>query len=63
MENATKATLSNVGREAVHVLNNTASQFASHSSTIESASLSVLAVSAGHTWPTLYSLNELIVRV
>jgi hypothetical protein len=37
MENATKATLSNVGREAVHVLNNTTSQFASHSSTIESA--------------------------
>ena len=43
MENATKATLSNVGREAVHVLNNTTSQFASHSSTIESAGLPILA--------------------
>ena len=43
MENATKTTLTNVAGQAVHALNNTASQFAAHSSTIEAAGLPVAA--------------------
>jgi hypothetical protein len=43
MENATKTTLTNMARRAVHVLNNTASQFAAHPSTVEAASLPVAA--------------------
>ena len=34
MENATRTTLTSVAGQAVHALNNTASQFATHSSTI-----------------------------
>lgn len=34
MENATRTTLTSVVGQAVHALNNTASQFATHSSTI-----------------------------
>jgi uncharacterized membrane protein (Fun14 family) len=37
MENATKAALTNIAGQAVHVLNNTASQFATHSTTVETA--------------------------
>jgi uncharacterized membrane protein (Fun14 family) len=43
MENATKTTLTNVAGQAVHVLNNTASQVAAHSSTVEAAGLPVAA--------------------
>ena len=43
MENATKTTLTNVAGQAVHALNNTASQFAVHSTTVEAAGLSVAA--------------------
>ena len=41
MENATRTTLSNVAGQAVHALNNTASQFAAHSTTVEAAGLPV----------------------
>jgi uncharacterized membrane protein (Fun14 family) len=37
MENATKTTLTNVAGQAVHALNNTASQFATHSTTVEAS--------------------------
>ena len=37
MENATKTTLTNVAGQVGHALNNTASQFAAHSTTIEAA--------------------------
>jgi hypothetical protein len=45
MENATKTTLANVAitMHAIHALNNTASQFAAHSTTIEAAGLPVAA--------------------
>jgi uncharacterized membrane protein (Fun14 family) len=43
MENATKTTLTNVAGQAVHALNNTASQFAAHSSTLQAAGLPVAA--------------------
>jgi uncharacterized membrane protein (Fun14 family) len=43
MENATKTALTNVAGQAIHVLNNTASQFIAHSSTIEAAGLPVAA--------------------
>jgi uncharacterized membrane protein (Fun14 family) len=39
MENATKTTLTNVATQVGHALNNTASQFAAHSSTTEAAGL------------------------
>lgn len=42
MENATKTTLTNVAGQAVHALNDTASQFAAHS-TNEAAGLPVAA--------------------
>jgi uncharacterized membrane protein (Fun14 family) len=45
MENATKTTLSNAAGQAVHALNNTASQFAAHSATVEAAGLPVAAAS------------------
>jgi uncharacterized membrane protein (Fun14 family) len=41
MENATKNTLTNVAGQAVHALNNTASQFLAHSSTLEGSGLPV----------------------
>jgi len=41
MENATRTTLSNVAGQAVHALNNTASQFPTHSTTVVAASLPV----------------------
>ena len=41
MENATRTTLTNVAGQAVHVLNNTASQFATHSSTIATSGLPI----------------------
>ncbi len=43
MENATKTTLTNVAGQAVHALNNTASQLAAHSNTVEVAGLPVAA--------------------
>jgi hypothetical protein len=43
MENATKATLINVAGQMGHALNNTASQFAAHSTTIEAAGLPIAA--------------------
>jgi uncharacterized membrane protein (Fun14 family) len=45
MENATRATLTNVAGQAVHALNNTATQFAAHSTTVEAAGLPVAAAS------------------
>ena len=39
MENATRSTLTNVAGQAVHALNNAASQFAAHSTTEEVAGL------------------------
>ena len=43
MENATRTTLTNVAGQAVHALNNTASQFAAHSAIIETSGLPVAA--------------------
>lgn len=43
MENATKATLTNEAGQAVHALNNTALQFAAHSTTMDVAGLPVAA--------------------
>jgi hypothetical protein len=43
MENATRATLTNVAGQVGHALNNTATQFAAHSPTIEAAGLPVAA--------------------
>jgi uncharacterized membrane protein (Fun14 family) len=43
MENATKNTLTNVAGQAIHTLNNTASQFAANSTTMEVAGLPVAA--------------------
>ena len=43
IENATKATLTNAAGRSVHALNNTASQFAAHSTTLEAAGLPVAA--------------------
>ena len=43
MENATRTTLTNVTGQAVHVLDNTASQFATHSSTIAASGLPIAA--------------------
>ena len=43
MENVAKSTLSNVAGQVGHALNNTASQFAAHSSTIEATGLPVAA--------------------
>ena len=43
MENATRSTLTNVAGQAVYVLSSTASQFATHSSTVEAAGLPVAA--------------------
>jgi uncharacterized membrane protein (Fun14 family) len=43
MENATKTTLTNVAGQVGHVLNNTASQFAAHSTMVEAAGLPVAA--------------------
>jgi hypothetical protein len=43
MENATKATLTNVAGQMGRALNNTASQFTVHSTTVEAAGLPVAA--------------------
>jgi uncharacterized membrane protein (Fun14 family) len=43
MENATKATLTNVAGQAVHAFNNTATQLAAHSTTVEATGLPVAA--------------------
>ena len=43
MENATRATLTNVAGQLGHALNNTASQFATHSTDVETAGLPVAA--------------------
>ena len=43
MENATKTTLTSVAGQVGHALNNTASQFAAHSTTVEAAGLPVAA--------------------
>ena len=41
MENATKSMLANVSGQVGHTLNNTTTQFAAHSTTVEAASLPV----------------------
>jgi uncharacterized membrane protein (Fun14 family) len=43
MENATKATLKTVAGQVGHALNNTASQFATHSTMVEAAGLPMAA--------------------
>jgi len=43
MENVIKTTFTNITGQAVHALNNTASQFAAYSTTVEAASLTVAA--------------------
>jgi uncharacterized membrane protein (Fun14 family) len=43
MENVTKMTLTNVAGQVGHALNNTASQFAAHSTTLEASGLPVAA--------------------
>jgi uncharacterized membrane protein (Fun14 family) len=43
MENATKTTLTSVAGQVGHALNNTASQFATHSTTLETSCLPVAA--------------------
>jgi uncharacterized membrane protein (Fun14 family) len=43
MENTTRATLTNIVEQAVHALNNTASQFAAHSSTVAASGLPIAA--------------------
>ena len=43
MENATKATLTNVQGQVGHVLNNTISQFATHSTMVKATGLPVAA--------------------
>ena len=43
MENATRSTLTNVAGQAVHALNNTASQFAAHSSAITASGVPLAA--------------------
>jgi uncharacterized membrane protein (Fun14 family) len=43
MENATKTTLTNVAGQVGHALNNTATQFAAHSTIVESAGLPIAA--------------------
>ncbi|MDQ6862425.1 MAG: hypothetical protein M3044_01235 [Thermoproteota archaeon] len=43
MENATRNALSNVSRQVVHALNNTATQFAAHSSAISASGLPIAA--------------------
>jgi uncharacterized membrane protein (Fun14 family) len=43
MENTAKTTLTNVAGQVSHALNNTASQFAAHSTTIETSGLPVAA--------------------
>jgi uncharacterized membrane protein (Fun14 family) len=43
MENATRTTLTNIAGQPVHVLNNTTSQFATHSSTIATSGLTIAA--------------------
>jgi uncharacterized membrane protein (Fun14 family) len=44
MENATRSTLTNIAGQAVHALNNTASQFAAHSTILETSGLPIVAV-------------------
>jgi uncharacterized membrane protein (Fun14 family) len=43
MENATGSILANVTTQAIHTINNTASQFATHSSTIAASGLPITA--------------------
>jgi uncharacterized membrane protein (Fun14 family) len=43
MENATRSTLTSVGGQVVHALNNTASQFAAHSSAMVTSELPIAA--------------------
>jgi uncharacterized membrane protein (Fun14 family) len=43
MENASRSTLTNASEEVVHVLNNTATQFASHSSAVYASGLPIAA--------------------
>ncbi len=43
MENTAKTTLTNVAGQVGHTLNNTASQFAAHSTAVEAAGLPVVA--------------------
>ena len=43
MENATRSTLTNVAGQAVHALNSTASQFATHSTMVEASGLPIAA--------------------
>ena len=57
MENATKATLTNVAGQAVHALNNTASYFAAHSTTVEAASLP-MGAAVGFTSGLMFGLRK-----
>jgi uncharacterized membrane protein (Fun14 family) len=43
MENATKTTLTNVAGQAIHALNNTATQFAAHTSSASTSGLPIAA--------------------
>ncbi len=43
MENVTKTTMTNVAGQALHAINNAASQFTAHSTTIEAVGLPVAA--------------------
>jgi uncharacterized membrane protein (Fun14 family) len=43
MEDASRSTLTNVSEQVVHALNNTATQFASHTSTVTASGLQIAA--------------------
>ena len=58
MENATKTTLTNVAGQAGHALNNTASQFAAHSTTIEAAAGLPMAAAFGFMPGLLLGLRK-----
>ncbi len=57
MENAARTTLTNIAGQAVHALNNTASQFAAHSSTTDVAGLP-LAVAFGFMPGLMFGLKK-----
>jgi hypothetical protein len=57
MENVTRTALTNVGRQAVHALNNTASQFAAHSSTVAASGLPI-AASCGFVPALMFGLKK-----
>jgi uncharacterized membrane protein (Fun14 family) len=57
MENATKVTSTNVAGQVEHALNNTASQFAAHSTSIEAASLP-MGAAIGFTSRSMFGLRK-----